>query len=120
MIVAEAYSPHAAGSLHHDSTDHHVGNWAQPQQGNTSALCHRVVRWPYRKALHHVQSKTGLQSNPGQLHLLTLHHVMEDGDSHKRVLTRLERSSKLPSKERRNSSHSGTHLRQTGGFFVPA
>ncbi|SOO17685.1 conserved hypothetical protein [Xanthomonas citri pv. fuscans] len=28
-------------------------------------------------------------------------------------------SSDLHLKERRNSVHSGTHLRQTGGFFVP-
>ncbi|CEE31297.1 hypothetical protein XAC3810_530005 [Xanthomonas citri pv. citri] len=35
-------------------------------------------------------------------------------------LTTQSASSKLYSKERRNSSNSGTHLRQTGGFFVPA
>ena len=32
-------------------------------------------------------------------------------------LTLLQRSGTLASKERRNSSKSGTHLRQTGGFF---
>lgn len=35
------------------------------------------------------------------------------------VLTPLHRRSRLVCKERRNSPHSGTHLRQTGGFFVP-
>lgn len=35
------------------------------------------------------------------------------------ALTLLQSSSTLTPKERRNSSHSGTHLRQTGGFFVP-
>jgi hypothetical protein len=35
------------------------------------------------------------------------------------VLTPLHRRSRLDFKEPRNSPHSGTHLRQTGGFFVP-
>ena len=36
------------------------------------------------------------------------------------VLTPLRCRSRLVCKERRNSPNSGTHLRQTGGFFVPA
>jgi hypothetical protein len=36
------------------------------------------------------------------------------------VLTPLQCSSRLDPKEPRNSSKSGTHLRQTGGFFIPA
>ena len=35
------------------------------------------------------------------------------------VLTPLHCGSRLGCKERRNSSNSGTHLRQAGGFFVP-
>jgi len=41
-------------------------------------------------------------------------------DSHGPVLTPLHCRSKLNRKEPRNSAESGTHLRQTGGFFVPA
>uniref|UniRef100_A0AB33F464 Secreted protein n=1 Tax=Xanthomonas citri pv. phaseoli var. fuscans TaxID=473423 RepID=A0AB33F464_XANCI len=36
------------------------------------------------------------------------------------VLTRQAVYLQSRPKERRNSVHSGTHLRQTGGFFVPA
>jgi hypothetical protein len=36
-----------------------------------------------------------------------------------RRLTPSNGNSRLHPKERRNSPHSGTHLRQTGGFFVP-
>ena len=46
-------------------------------------------------------------SYQGQVHLPTS------------VLTPLRGRSRLVCKERRNSSNSGTHLRQTGGFFVP-
>ncbi|PPT73616.1 hypothetical protein XarbCFBP8152_20300 [Xanthomonas arboricola] len=35
-------------------------------------------------------------------------------------MTSQQTRSNLYHKERRNSSQSGTHLRQTGGFFVPA
>ncbi|MFA4606045.1 hypothetical protein P2A55_09130, partial [Xanthomonas perforans] len=38
---------------------------------------------------------------------------------HKQLTTQQTRSN-LYHKERRNSSESGTHLRQTGGFFVLA
>ena len=36
------------------------------------------------------------------------------------ALTHPHRGRRLGRKEPRNSPHSGTHLRQTGGFFVPA
>ncbi len=41
-------------------------------------------------------------------------------ETRQRVLTRQTAYLQSRLKERRNSSHSGTHLRQTGGFFVPA
>ncbi|CEE24511.1 hypothetical protein XAC3810_310001 [Xanthomonas citri pv. citri] len=41
-------------------------------------------------------------------------------ETRQRVLTRQTVYLQSSPKERRNSSKSGTHLRQTGGFFVPA
>ncbi len=41
-------------------------------------------------------------------------------ETRQRVLTHQTVHLQSTAKERRNSSHSGTHLRQTGGFFVPA
>ncbi|SOO11353.1 hypothetical protein XFF6970_770007 [Xanthomonas citri pv. fuscans] len=41
-------------------------------------------------------------------------------ETRQRVLTRQTVYLQSKPKERRNSSRSGTHLRQTGGFFVPA
>ncbi|QNM59608.1 hypothetical protein XHV734_0770 [Xanthomonas hortorum pv. vitians] len=44
----------------------------------------------------------------------------ESGKGHMCLLTRHTLHLQSKPKERRNSSQSGTHLRQTGGFFVPA